>query len=296
MATLKITGIIPPITTPFINGNLALDKLAENIAKWCQTGISGVLVLGSNGEYVYLSEAEKRAVVRVAAETIPAGKLLMVGSGCESTAETIRLTNDCAALGADAALIVTPAYYAGRMTAAALEAHYTAVADAAEIPVLLYNVPKFTNINISVDSVSRLARHDNIVGMKDSTGNVAQLGEILNRTGAEFTVLVGTAGALYPALALGCAGGVLALANVAPAECVKVMTLTVQGQNDEARQLYLKLLPLNKAVTATYGIPGLKAALDMLGYFGGDPRRPLQPLDEAGKKEVKKILVAAGVL
>jgi 4-hydroxy-2-oxoglutarate aldolase len=296
MKVPKIKGIIPPIPTPFSNGELALDKLAENIAKWCRTGISGILVLGSNGEYVYLSEAEKRAVVRVAADAVPEGKVLMVGSGCESTAETIRLTNDCAALGADAALVVTPAYYAGRMTAAALEAHYTAVAAAADIPVLLYNVPKFTNINISIDSVTRLAAHANILGMKDSTGNVAQLGEILNRTGKDFTVLVGTAGALYPALALGCAGGVLALANVAPDDCVKVMTLTVQGRYDEARQLYLKLLPVNKAVTATYGIPGLKAALDMLGYFGGDPRMPLQPLDKAARQTLREILTTAELL
>ncbi len=296
MAKHKINGIIPPIPTPFINGKIALDKLAENVEKWCGTDISGILALGSNGEYVYLSEAEKREVVHVAAEAIPEGKMLVVGSGCESTVETIRLTNDCAALGADAALVVTPSYYVGRMTSAALEAHFMAVADASDIPVLLYNVPKFTGINISADTVSRLASHDNIVGIKDSAGDVAQIGELLTRTGKGFSVLVGTAGILYPALSLGCDGGVLALANVAPDNCVRVQTLTGQGRFDEAKQLFLKLLPVNKAVTTTFGIPGLKAALDMLGYFGGDPRPPLQPLDGQGKKGVRKILIGADLL
>jgi 4-hydroxy-2-oxoglutarate aldolase len=144
--------------------------------------------------------------------------------------------------------------------------------------------------------VSRLSLHDNIVGIKDSSGNVAQLGEILNRTGESFSVLVGTAGALYPALLLGCPGGVLALANVAPGACVKVRTLTQQSRFDEAKQLFLKLLPVNKAVTATFGIPGLKAALDMLGYFGGDPRLPLKSLAEEERADLKNILVTAGIL
>lgn len=296
MAKVEITGIIPPIPTPFIEGKVALDKLAENIDLWCRTDISGILVLGSNGEYVYLSEAEKRDVVRVAAETIPDGKLLMVGSGCESTAETIRLTNDCAALGADVALVVTPSYYAGRMTADTLETHFESVADAADVNILIYNVPKFTGINISVDSVGRLSLHDKIVGIKDSTANVAKLGDILNRTGESFSVLVGTAGALYPALLLGCPGGVLALANVAPDACAKVQALTQENRFDEANQLFLKLLPVNKAVTATYGIPGLKAALDMLGYFGGEPRLPLKPLSQEEKQDLKNILTTAGIL
>ncbi|NNF98433.1 MAG: dihydrodipicolinate synthase family protein [Desulfobacteraceae bacterium] len=297
MSMKKIAGIIPPIPTPFVNGKLAPEKLADNIEKWCRTGISGILVLGSNGEYVYLSEAEKREVVSVAVETMPADKILMVGSGCESTAETIRSTNDYARLGAQAALVVTPSYYAGRMTPEALEAHYTAVADAADLPILLYNVPKFTGININSETAGRLASHDNIVGIKDSSGNVAQLGEILNRTGREFfSVLVGTAGALYPALTMGSAGGVLALSNIAPGECIEIQAMTDQGRHEDAKQLYLRMLPVNTAVTATYGIPGLKAALDMLGYYGGDPRLPLQPLNETGKQEVAGILDSAGLL
>lgn len=297
MPIQKIHGIIPPIPTPFVDGKLALDKLAENIEKWCKTGISGILVLGSNGEYVYLSEAEKRDMVRVAVESVPKGKFVMVGSGCESTAETIRLTNECSALGADAALVVTPSYYAARMTPAALEVHFETVADASDLPILLYNVPKFTGINISIDTVANLSVHDNIIGIKDSTGNVAQLGEILTRTERKnFTVLVGTAGALYPALSMGCAGGVLALSNVAPDDCVSVQRLMSQGKSDEANRLYLKHLPVNRAVTGTYGIPGLKAALDMLGYFGGDPRSPLVPLDDEGKRGLRRILVEAGLL
>jgi len=274
---------------------VAHEKLAANVRKLSTTGIRGLLVLGSNGEYVYLSEAEKRKAV----ETVVAaaeGTVVLVGSGCESTAETIRLTRDCAALGAHAALVVTPAYYGDKMSAAALEAHFTAVADAAPIPVLLYDVTKFTHISLALDSVLRLAAHPNIVGIKDSSGNVAQLGELIAGAPAEFKILVGTAGALYPALTLGCTGGIVALANVAPTQCVRVYDLVKSGQLAEARRLHLQLLPVNRAVTARYGVAGLKAAMDMLGDFGGEPRQPLLPLTSDEKGVLRGILRRAELL
>lgn len=295
--TLDLSGIIPPIATPFDKkGDIDHEALAENVDRLCQGGMRGLLVLGSNGEYPYLSEAEKRAAVKSVAAATPADRIVMVGSGCESTRETIRLTNDCAAMGSHAALVVTPCYYGGRMTPAALENHFKEVADQADIPILLYNVPKFTHINLDIELVSKLSRHPNIVGIKDSSGNVAQLGEILARVEKDFQVLVGTAGALLAALSLGCQGGILALANVAPRECVRLVKFLADGQLEQARDLQLRMLPVNRAVTATYGIAGLKAAMDMLGYVGGKPRQPLMPLNETARSELKKILTAADLI
>jgi 4-hydroxy-2-oxoglutarate aldolase len=293
---IDLHGIIPPIPTPFDRGEVAHDKLAANVRKLCSTGVHGLLVLGSNGEYVYLSEAEKRQVVETVVAAAAEGTVVLVGSGCESTVETIRLTRDCAALGAHAALVVTPGYYGDKMSAAALEAHFTAVADAAPIPVLLYDVTKFTHISLSLDTVLRLAAHPNIVGIKDSSGNVAQLGELIAAAPAEFKILVGTAGALYPALTLGCPGGIVALANVAPTQCVRVYDLVESGQLAEARRLHLQLLPVNRAVTARYGVAGLKAAMDMLGDFGGEPRQPLLPLTSDEKGVLRGILRRAELL
>ena len=294
---LNLIGIIPPIATPFDKkGNIAHEALASNIARLFQSGISGVLVLGSNGEYPYLSESEKRAAVKTAVAAAPDDRVVMVGSGCESTRETIRLTNDCAAMGAHVALVVTPCYYGGKMTPTALENHFVKVADQADIPVLLYNVPKFTHINMDPAMALKLSRHPNIVGIKDSSGNVAQLGEILARSDDDFQVLVGTAGALMAALSLGCRGGILALANVAPRECVRLMKLMADGQLEQARDLQLRMLPVNQAVTATYGIAGLKAAMDLLGHAGGEVRAPLLPLDETARRELKRILDTAGLL
>lgn len=295
MQPLHLEGIIPPIPTPFAKDAVAYDRLADNVARWAPTGLNGFLVLGSNGEYVYLTEKEKTEVVRTVADAAPPGMTIIAGTGCESTGATIRLTSACADQGAQAALVVTPGYYGNRMTAEALARHYETVADQSPIPILLYNVPKFTHVDLAVATVVRLARHPNIVGIKDSTGNVAQLGAILNGVPSDFTVLVGTAGALLGALALGCAGGILALANVAPRQCVQIQQYVRQNQWDQARQLQLRLLPVNSAVTATYGVAGLKYALDRLGYYGGPTRAPLLPLDKAGQTAVNEILNQAGL-
>ena len=296
MAKLNLHGIFPPIATPFVNGKVAYDKLAANVERWCRTGLKGIVVLGSNGEYVYLSEEEKRSVVDSVVQSAAKEMLIIAGTGCESTSETLRLTEDCARLGAHAALVVTPHYYAGRMGEAALMKHFSELADHSPIPILLYNVPKFTHINMAADFVTRLSEHPNIVGLKDSSGNVIQLQEILNRVAGDFNVLVGTAGVLFSGLTIGCAGGVCALANVAPQACVKIFDLVKTGDLDAARQLQLKMIPVNQAVTAIYGVPGLKAAMDMLGYFGGEPRLPLLPSTEQERSEIRSILKEADLL
>ena len=274
MSHIDLHGIFPPIPTPFSNGDIAFDELAANIAKWSKTGLKGLVAMGSNGEYVYLSAKEKRDFIAKVVKTTPDHMLVIAGTGCESTQETIELTRDCAELGAHAALVVSPHYYGGKMNEAALVAHFTAVADHSSIPILLYNVPKFTHVNMTCRLVAQLSRHPNIVGIKDSTGNVSQLGDIANHVDADFNLMVGTAGALFGALALGCVGGVLALANVAPQICVQIYQHVQDGNFEAAKKLQLKMIPVNQAVTASYGVPGLKAAMDMLGYFGGEPRPP----------------------
>jgi len=296
MAKIDLHGVFPPITTPFVNAKVAYDKLASNVEKWNLTGLKGFVVLGSNGEYVSLSEKEKRTVVDTVVRSAAEEMLIITGTGCESTVETLRLTEDCAKLGAHAALVVTPHYYAGRMGEAALLKHYSEIADHSAIPILLYNVPKFTHINMAAGIVARLSEHPNIVGIKDSSGNVIQLGELLNGVTKDFNVMVGTAGVLFSGLTIGCVGGVCALANVAPEACVKIFDFVKEGDLKAARELQLKMLPVNQAVTAVYGVPGLKAAMDMLGYFGGDPRLPLLPSSEQERSEIKAILKKADLL
>ena len=283
MSKINLHGIFPPIPTPFIKDDVAYDELAVNIGKWSKTGLKGLVAMGSNGEYVYLSAEEKRTFVAKVVELTPDPMQVIAGTGCESTKETIDLTRDCADIGAQAALVVSPHYYSGRMNESALHAYFTTVADHSPIPILLYNVPKFTHINMTAGLVAQLSRHPNIAGIKDSTGNVIQLGEIANLVSADFNLLVGTAGALFGALTLGCVGGVLALANIAPQICVRIYQLVQEGNFEETKKLQLKMIPVNQAVTATYGVPGLKAAMDMLGYFGGDPRQPLLPSSEKEK-------------
>lgn len=296
MTKIDLHGIFPPITTPFSAGKVAHDKMASNVEKWNRTGLKGYVVLGSNGEYVYLSEEEKRAVVDTVVQAAADEMLIIAGTGCESTTETLRLTEDCAKLGAHAALVVTPHYYAGRMKEAALIKHFSELADHSPIPILIYNVPKFTHINMAAEFVARLSKHPNIIGIKDSSGNVIQLGELLNGVAKDFSVMVGTAGVLFSALTIGGVGGVCALANVAPEACVRIFDLVKADDLDAARELQLKMIPVNQAVTATYGVPGLKAAMDMLGYFGGDPRLPLLPSSEQERSEIKNILKKADLL
>lgn len=296
MNTLDLNGIFPPIPTPFEGDQVAYEKLATNLEKWTTTGIKGLVVFGSNGEYPLLSYDEKCQVVQTVVQATPRHFSIIVGSGCESTKATIELTNACAKLGANAALVVTPHYYGNSMTPATLVRHFTEVADQSDIPIVLYNVTKFTHINLAPIVVAQLSHHPNIIGIKDSSGNVSQLGDYLNVVDEGFHVMVGTAGALLGALSLGCAGGVLALANVAPTLCVKIYDLVAAGHYEEAKRYQLQMIPVNKAITATYGIAGLKTALDLLGYYGGPPRLPLLPSTEAEQEAIRTLLQQANLL
>ncbi len=288
---MKLSGVMPPITTPFQGGELALDKLKNNFQKWNKTGLSGYLVLGSNGEAVYLNEKEKIKIAEVSRASIPRSKIMMVGTGMESTQETIRFTNQVAKIGADCALVVTPSYFKGSMKPQVLYDHFVAVADSSKIGILVYNVPQFTGINLEPEWVAKLSGHPNIVGMKDSSGNIGQLTEIIHLSKKGFSVFVGSAPVFFPALCIGAVGGILAVANVIPQEYVRIQTLFDKGKMNEAKALQNQLTPLAKAVTTKYGIGGLKIAMDLAGYFGGNPRLPLKRPGKEIEKELNQLLL-----
>jgi 4-hydroxy-2-oxoglutarate aldolase len=297
MHPFSLAGIYAPIPTPFdANDEVAHDKLAENIAKWNRTCLAGFVVLGTNGEFPFLSDREKVEVLRMARQAIPKDKQFIAGTGCESTRHTLCFTEQAAAIGADAAMVITPSYYKSRMDAGAMRRHFLQLADRSPLPVILYNMPGNTGVDLSAETVLELAQHPNIVGIKDSSGNIVKLGEILRAAPPHFQVLAGSASFLYAALVLGAVGGVAALANIAPEACCRLYEYTLQGQHQEARQLQWKLIPPNAAVTIRFGVPGLKQAMDWLGYYGGPPRPPLVPLDEAQQAALKAILIAAGIL
>ncbi len=291
-----IKGIMPPITTPFKDGEVAYDKLAQNIVRWNKTGLSGFVVMGSNGEAVFLTREEKLRLVEETKKNIGSGKKLIAGTGSDSIKETISLSNDVFERGADYALVMTPSFYKGSMNSGAFIRYFTAVADGTRVPIIIYNVPKFTGVDIQVDAIARLTEHRNIVGIKNSCENSAQTAEIIASVPKDFSVLVGTASVLYPGLAAGATGGILALANIAADECVHLQRLFHEGRHEEASKLQKKLIPVNKAVTSRYGVPGLKAAMDMVGYFGGEPRCPLTELTTAERDDLASVLKSAGLL
>jgi len=294
---IELAGVFPPIATPFAaDGSLDRVHLHSNLGRWSATGLAGFVVMGSNGEFVYLSEREKVELLEAAREGIPRGKLFIAGTGCEATEATVELTRRAAEIGADAALIITPHFYRSRMDSRALVAYYRRIADASRIPVLLYNMPANTGIDMAVETVAALAVHPNIVGLKDSSGNLVKLGEIIRAVPASFQVLAGSASFLYAALALGAVGGIVALANVAPEACVAIYESFRAGDLEAARLTQLRLLPANAAVTSRYGVPGLKSAMDEVGYYGGPPRPPLLPLANKEREVVQAILGEAGLM
>lgn len=289
------SGIFAPVPTPFRDDEIAWDKFQENLQKWGQTRLAGIVVMGSNGEAPYLDEDEKVQLWAFARKHLPPGKVLIAGTGQESTRATIRLTKRAADAGADAALVISPSYFKANMKESALERYYLDVADSSPIPVLVYNMPANTGLNLGSSLVVKLSRHPNIAGVKDSSGNIVQISEIIRGARPGFSVFAGSASFLLPSLVMGARGGTLATANVIPDMCVRIMELFEQGKLDEARELQKRILPLNHLVTSKYGVAGLKAALDMVGYFGGSPRRPMLPVGEAEREEIRRALEELGL-
>ncbi len=296
MATISFSGIFPPLPTAFDNNeNLMPDKIRFNIGKLSRYDLSGILILGSNGEQVMLSEKEKIAAIEAAREALPAGRILLAGTGCQSTRETISLTRASAAAGADAVLVLNPFYYKGNMNQGELVRHYFDVADASPVPVLVYNMPANTGMDMTAPMIIAMAEHPNIVGLKESGGNVVKMGEVLGKAKPGFQVLAGGAGFLLPSLAMGAVGGILASANIAPGHCIEIYNAFIAGDITRARDLQHSIIALNAAVTARWGVPALKAAMDHLGLFGGHVRRPLLPLNDEIRKQLVEMMGEKGL-
>lgn len=294
---LRLSGIFPPIPTPFgDSGEILFDRLEENLDRWNTEPISGYVVGGSNGEFPLLTIEERVEVVRRVRRRAAADRLVVAGSGMESTRGTSALTGMMAEAGADAAIVVTPGYYKGRMTSRALIAHYQTIADQSALPLILYNVPANTGVDLSAEAAIELSRHPQIIGMKDSAGDVVKLARIASVSAEGFQVLAGSAGFFLAGLAVGAVGLVAALANVAATALDELLRAFRAGKLDQARAIQARLLEANSAVTSRYGVPGLKAAMDLIGMYGGPPRMPLLPLEVAERNLVHEALVHAGVL
>lgn len=288
---LELNGVFPPLPSSFDQDeNLAPDKMRSNIEKLSTFDLRGFLVLGSNGELVHLSDTEKIQVYELAREAISQDKLMIAGTGGQSSRETIMLSKAAAKAGADAVLVLNPFYFKGLMKPEALKQHYFAVADASTIPLIIYNMPANSGMDMDADTLLMLSDHPNIIGMKDSGGNVAKMGAIRKRVKPEFQILAGSAGFLVPAMSVGACGGILASANIAPAQCIAMHKAFNAGDMAEASRLQLDIIPVNNAVTKKWGVPALKAAMDYIGLYGGPARKPILPIDEEIKTELFKIL------
>ncbi len=259
------------------------------------TGLRGIVVLGSNGEAAHLEDHEADRLVKVARSAVPRDRVLMAGTGRDGTKATIEATRRAAKLGVDAVLVRTPGFFKGQMTSDAFVRHYHAVADASPVPVLLYNVQMYTGVSLAPATVERLAEHPNIVGIKESGGDIGQISEVVNRTPDDFVVLAGSATTFFPALCVGAAGGILAVAGLVPDLCSRLMELVSEERLTEARALQRRLTPLARSVGTTYGVPGLKAALDLMGLAGGTPREPLAPAPPSVVEEIRLQLAAFGI-
>jgi 4-hydroxy-2-oxoglutarate aldolase len=288
-------GIYAPVVTPFRDQQPDLDALRANLARYADSPLAGLVVLGSNGEAPALDDAESDAVLRAARGAIPSGKTFIAGTGRESTAATITATQRAADAGADAVLVRTPSFYKGRLTAESFVRHYEEVANHSPVPVFIYNVTVFTGVTLPIGALSQLVSHERIAGMKDSSSDMAQFAEFVAHAPASFAVLSGSAPALYPSLAIGAAGAVVGIANVVPEACVRLYDLVVEGRHDEAREWQRRLTPLAHAVGARYGVPGLKLALDLIGCRGGEPRLPLLPPPPEAETVIRAALDAVHV-
>jgi 4-hydroxy-2-oxoglutarate aldolase len=288
---MNVSGIFPALTTPFdADGNVSISGMKHNIRLYNETGLAGYVVLGSTGESVLVSREEADQIWVAVQETAASGKILIAGTGAESTAETIARTKRAALLGYQVALVKTPYYYKPWYRPENFIRHYRSVADASPIPVMLYSVPIFTNVTLESPEVVALAQHPNIIGIKDSSGSIQRIGEVIAGAPAGFQVLTGGAGVVYSCLAMGGRGAILALADLLPEKCVELYQWFQQGRHEEARRVQLQLVQASKAVISEGGIPGLKYALELRGYQGGYPRAPLMPL-----REEKKQAIAAAV-
>jgi len=290
----KLSGVFAPVVTPFMNDVPDLDALTYNLTQLRKTNLKGFLALGSNGEYKSLTREEQLLVLEVFAQE-KGDKIVMVGTGYESTRETIERSHVAAQMGFDYASVLPPHYFPKQMDASAMLRHYERIAEAVSVPVLLYNAPQFAGgVQIPSKTVAELSRHPNIVGMKDSSaaGPARFLSEV--DPDEDFAILAGSMNTLYPSLHIGAAGGVISLANVVPEACVEVYELFAQGRYEQAKDLSTGLIRLNQAISGTWGVAGVKAAMDIVGLRGGRPREPLMPATDEAIAQIRQALTVEG--
>jgi len=287
----RFGGVLAPITTPFdsATGDVRPGALRQNITRLLGEGLDGIVVAGSTGEAPLLDADEQRRLVACARDAVPRDRLLFAGTGAESTREAVARSRAAAAAGADAVLVRPPGYFASALTEAALVAYYRGVADACPVPVLLYNIPKYTHVAIGPAVLGRLAAHPNIVGVKDSSGDLKNV-SAYRATVPDWSVFVGSGSLLYAALELGCDGGILALACFAARRCADVYAAFRAGDRARAEALQQPLIPLNKAIVSELGAAGVKAAMDAVGLAGGPVRAPLPALAPADRERVARLL------
>ena len=296
MRDFHLNGILPPLTTPFgVEGNVDYESLQSNIERYNDAGVAGYVALGSNGEAVHLTHDERARVIETIRRSASPSHAVIAGVNEFSTRAAIKGTLMAAEAGADAALVITPYFYKSQMTQAALAQFFIEVADASPIPVLVYNVPQNTGVVIEPAIIRSLAAHENIIGVKDSSGNMGAIAETIRLAPIEFKVMCGNGGILYPALLMGATGAILAVACAAPRPCVDLYEAARAGDHTRARELQNRLAPLSHIVTAGLGVAGLKAAMEMAGFTGGMARAPLAPLDDSDRARVKAVMRDTGL-
>ena len=286
---MKFHGIFPPIATPFnYDGEIYASKVEHNVTKWNKTGLAGYVVCGSTGESVFLTAEEKLRMFELVAKHAASDKLLLCGTGVESVRETVVLTNQAAEMGYKAAMVRTPHYYKNLVNnAAAQKLYFSSVADQAKIPLMIYNWPLATGVDIPADAVAALSEHPNIIAIKESSGSIEKVMQMIRETKPGFQVLVGSAPTLAPSLAVGAVGAVLAYANAAPYSTIAIWEAHRQREFDAAMDWQRRIARAAVLVTVKYGIPGLKHAMDINGYYGGPVRLPLVPVSPAAKAEIE---------
>ncbi|HEX2190803.1 MAG TPA: dihydrodipicolinate synthase family protein [Longimicrobiaceae bacterium] len=295
---MELKGVLAPAATPFdaVTGEVDVVALRANVRAWLRTELAGVVLFGSTGEGVLLDEDERVRALAAVREVVEPDRLLLAGAGAESTRAAVRMARAAAGAGADAVMVHPPAYYRPQMTPEALRDHFTAVADASPVPVVLYAVPpRFSTVELAPGLVGELSRHPNVAGIKDSSGDLKTLAALADACDRSCAVLVGSGDALYGALEVGARGGILAVALLDPGACAEVYRAYVAGDLARAGRLQERLAPLHRRVVGALGVPGVKAALDQLGLHGGAPRPPLRPLRPKEAGQVREALRAAGL-
>jgi 4-hydroxy-2-oxoglutarate aldolase len=289
---VRLDGVFGPLVSTFRrdSGDLDCAAFAENVRSHIAAGHLGVVVCGSTGEAVLLSEMERLELLETARRSVPPDRTLLMGTGAESTRLTVRRCHEAQTVGADAVLVVAPHYYANAMTVAALRAHYTRVADESPLPVLLYNIPKYMHFRLEPELVAELARHPNVAGIKDSSGDLDLLKAYLASQSESFTVLTGNGGQLHAALTAGARGGILAVSLFAATHTVAIFRAHAKGDHATADRLQAVMKPLAATIVGELGVPGVKAAMDAVGLHGGLVRGPLLDLDAAGRARVSALV------